>query len=119
LTTTSYHVGFTADLQLVVETLHARFPSKNIYICGFSLGGNVTMKFLGELGEAAWHLGVRGAAVTCVPFDPIESHKNIEEGFNRVVYSGVSCRILDVSCVVDYGTHYPIVIRIVIAAFDL
>jgi hypothetical protein len=106
LTTTSYHVGFTADLQLVVATLHSRFPSKHIYICGFSLGGNVTMKFLGELGEAAWDLGVRGAAVTCVPFDPIESHKNIEEGFNRVVYSGVSRRrVITMPYLAHNGLH--------------
>ena len=86
----AYHVGFTADLRLLTERLHQRFPDKSIYLCGFSLGGNVILKFLGECGDTAFDLGIRGSAVTCVPFDPVISHKNIESGLNRAIYSEVS-----------------------------
>ena len=89
-----YHVGFTADLDLLTERIHSRYPNKRIYLSGFSLGGNVILKFLGELGDSAWSRGIRGSAVTCVPFDPVVSHKNIEEGFNRAVYSVVSVAFL-------------------------
>ncbi len=85
-----YHVGFTSDLNLLTERIQLRFPNKRIYLSGFSLGGNVILKFLGEMGESAWSRGIRGSAVTCVPFDPVISHKNIEYGFNRAVYSVVS-----------------------------
>jgi predicted alpha/beta-fold hydrolase len=84
-----YHLGFTTDLDQVTSHIHEKYPDKNIYLCGFSLGGNVILKFLGELGERAWARGIRGSAVTCVPFDPVEGHKKLESGFNRAVYSEV------------------------------
>lgn len=82
-------MGFTTDLNQVVSTLHRRFPHKRLYLCGFSLGGNVSLKYLGELGEEAPSRGVYGAAVTCVPFDPAGAQSKMDVGFNRAVYSEV------------------------------
>ncbi len=86
----AYHVGFTTDINQLVSVLHARFPQKRMYLSGFSLGGNVSLKFLGELGDAAESRGIFGAAVTCVPFDPTQSQAKLDVGFNRAVYSMVS-----------------------------
>ena len=88
LTMGGYHLGWTQDLDLVTQLLHDRYPNRLIYLSGFSLGGNVCLKFLGELGDAAAERGIAGAAVTCVPFDPIASQGKLDVGFNRVVYSG-------------------------------
>lgn len=82
-----YHMGFTDDMNRLVDVLNERFPGKNIFLCGFSLGGNVCLKFLGEQGIQAWKRNIRGAAVTCVPFDPVACHLKIDVGFNRAVYS--------------------------------
>eukprot|EP01039_Chlorochromonas_danica_P011542 gene11542-12923_t len=82
-----YHMGFTADVDHLVDVLNQRYPEKQIYLCGFSLGGNVLLKFLGEQGDNAWKRNIRGAAVTCVPFDPAACHRKIDVGFNRAVYS--------------------------------
>jgi len=41
-----YHSGATDDLGVVIE--HARKSYPEIYLVGFSLGGNLTLKFLGE-----------------------------------------------------------------------
>lgn len=73
----------------LVSILHKRYPQKSMYLCGFSLGGNVILKFLGEQGETVSQRCVKGAAVTCVPFDPIECQKKLDVGFNRAVYSNV------------------------------
>jgi len=73
----------------LVTTLHERFPNKRFYMAGFSLGGNVSLKFLGELGSTAESRGIYGAAVTCVPFDLTQSQKKLDVGFNRAVYSMV------------------------------
>jgi len=82
-----YHLGFTDDLDLVTRILRERYPKRDFYISGFSLGGNVTLKFLGEQKEAALERGIKGAAVTCVPFDPIASQGKLDVGINRILYS--------------------------------
>ena len=65
-----------------------RNPEEPIFLSGFSLGGNVCLKFLGELGETAISRNIMGAAVFCVPFDTVQCQKKIDVGFSRVVYSG-------------------------------
>jgi predicted alpha/beta-fold hydrolase len=86
-------MGFTTDIDRLVEVLNERYPNKNIYLCGFSLGGNVLLKFLGEQGEQAEKRRIKGAAVTCVPFDPAACHLKIDVGFNRAIYSEVRLNI--------------------------
>lgn len=82
-----YHVGFTKDLTQLVEIIHKQYPSKGIFLMGTSLGGNVILKYLGEQGDRARKLNIRGASVACVPFDPKACQSKIDVGFNRVLYS--------------------------------
>ncbi len=63
-----YHSGETGDLATAVDRLAAERPGRPILLCGFSLGGNVVVKYLGERGEAV-PAPVAGAAVISVPFD--------------------------------------------------
>lgn len=63
-----YHSGDTGDLAWVVDRLRAERPGRPLVLAGFSLGGNVVAKYLGELGEAVPG-EVRAAAVVSVPFD--------------------------------------------------
>jgi predicted alpha/beta-fold hydrolase len=63
-----YHSGETGDLAHVVARLAAERPGRRIVLCGFSLGGNVIVKYLGEHGDALPE-EVAGAAVISVPFD--------------------------------------------------
>lgn len=73
----------------MTQYLKQKYPKKRIYLAGFSLGGNVALKYLGELGEKARGENIFGAAVACVPFDPVQSHYKLDApGFSRVVYSG-------------------------------
>ena len=50
-----YHSGETGDLDFVVRTLVAREPATPIYALGFSLGGAVLLKWLGEVGTRQRH----------------------------------------------------------------
>lgn len=63
-----YHSGETSDLTYVIDRLLSERPGRSLGLVGFSLGGNVVAKYLGERGEAAPD-GVRAAAVISVPFD--------------------------------------------------
>ena len=46
----AYHSGDTADLDYVLRVLAAREPQSCKWVVGFSLGGNVLLKWLGEQG---------------------------------------------------------------------
>lgn len=84
----AYHVGFTTDLRQLVDLLVQELPGKRFYFTGTSLGGNVILKYLGELGhEAELKKNIAGAAVACVPFDPKRCQSKIDVGWNRVLYS--------------------------------
>jgi predicted alpha/beta-fold hydrolase len=78
-----YHSGETRDLDFVVRRLQGAAPESPLLICGVSLGGNVLLKWLGELGNEARSL-VRRAAAVSVPFDLAAGSRHLERGFSRV-----------------------------------
>ena len=76
-----YHSGETRDLAWVVEAIGRRFPERPLFATGVSLGGNVLLKWLGELGPEA---PLAGAAAVSVPFDLGRSADRIEQGFSKI-----------------------------------
>jgi predicted alpha/beta-fold hydrolase len=61
-----YHSGATDDFDRVARRLAAQIAPQPLYLVGFSLGGNVAAKWLGECGADA---PVRAAALVALPFD--------------------------------------------------
>lgn len=80
--TTLYHSGQTGDLLAVIRKMKSRAP---IFLVGFSLGGNVTLKLAGELGEAAKEL-IAGVAAVSTPIDLAACVKRLHQPSN-IVYS--------------------------------
>ena len=78
-----YHSGETTDLDRVVRRLLHSHPGQSLVLVGFSLGGNVLLKWLGEQGQGA-PSEVRAAAAVSVPFDLERGARFIERGFARV-----------------------------------
>lgn len=78
-----YHSGETTDLALVIRLLRERHPATRLFISGVSLGGNVLLKHLGEIGEAA-RRDVTAAAAVSVPFDLERGCRYLQHGFARV-----------------------------------
>ena len=76
-----YHSGETGDLAFLVDWLREKKQADRIYATGFSLGGNVLTKYLGETGSQS---GFRAAAPVSVPYDLKASSVAIGRGFNRV-----------------------------------
>ena len=61
-----YHAGETGDVGRVVSHLRTVCPDATLLAAGFSLGGNMLLKYLGEQGAAS---PVKAAAAVSVPFD--------------------------------------------------
>lgn len=68
LTATLYHAGLTDDLRQIVAELSARDGLQEIYLMGFSLGGNVVLKLAGEYGREMPPV-VRGVAAVSPSID--------------------------------------------------
>jgi predicted alpha/beta-fold hydrolase len=64
----SYHSGETDDLVFVVDRLIRERGAKRLGVVGWSLGGNVLLKWLGEEGHRLPD-AVRAAAAVSAPFD--------------------------------------------------
>ena len=46
-----YHSGETTDLDFVVHTILEKYDYEEVILIGFSLGGNVVLKYAGEKGK--------------------------------------------------------------------
>lgn len=77
----SYHSGDTADLQAVLAHLRRRFPHRQFFAVGYSLGGNVLLKHLGESGDAC---DIAAAAAVSVPFELAAGAERLNRGLSRV-----------------------------------
>ena len=64
----SYHSGETKDLRLILNTISKTGDYDEIALAGFSLGGNVILKYLGEESDAIPE-AVKKAVVFSVPCD--------------------------------------------------
>jgi predicted alpha/beta-fold hydrolase len=78
-----YHSGETSDLAFALARVLQEHPSSPVLLAGVSLGGNVLLKYLGEVGENASPRLVAAGAVS-VPFDLERGSRFISEGFSRV-----------------------------------
>ncbi|HEX4276782.1 MAG TPA: alpha/beta fold hydrolase [Bryobacteraceae bacterium] len=75
---TLYHAGLTSDLRVFVESLSGNYP---VFLVGFSLGANVSLKMAGELGETSLIQGVVGIST---PLDLAAGVRRLAKLDNRL-----------------------------------
>ncbi len=80
-----YHAGDTADLDLVVRRVSEKYPFFPLALVGFSIGGNVLLRYLGEKGRNIYPF-VKCAAAVSVPCQLNESAKKMGEPSNRLYF---------------------------------
>jgi predicted alpha/beta-fold hydrolase len=78
-----YHSGATEDLQMVVSHALANHAALSIDLVGFSLGGNLTLKYLGEC-PAELPQRLHRAATFSVPCDLACSSRQLSLPSNRI-----------------------------------
>lgn len=76
-----YHAGETDDIRYFLERLRITGHDGPLVAVGYSLGGNILLKYLGENG-ASTPLGA--AAAVCAPLNLHDSAKAISTGFSKV-----------------------------------
>ncbi len=77
----SYHSGKTDDAREFVSSVKKRFTSNNLFALGYSVGGNVLLKLLGEDGKSS---PFKSAISICAPLDLRISVGAISQGFSRI-----------------------------------
>jgi len=80
----SYHSGETGDLAFVLENVFQKYDE--IALVGFSLGGNVILKYLGEQGKNISNK-ILGAVTFSVPCDLATSGMTLSEATNKIYMS--------------------------------
>jgi predicted alpha/beta-fold hydrolase len=77
----SYHMGETEDLGLIVRHALERGKYRRLALVGFSLGGNVVMKYLGEGGKDRPR-EVAAAVALSVPCHIASANREIDRWYN-------------------------------------
>mgnify|MGYP005990356457 CR=1 FL=1 len=79
----TYHSGKTEDVSFVVQHLLDAYNYDNIIIIGFSLGGNLTLKYMGEFA-ASLSDKIKGAIAFSVPIDIADSEYEMDKIKNKL-----------------------------------
>lgn len=76
-----YHSGSTDDYRTFFNWINQRFPGKDIYAVGYSLGANALVKYLGEEGSKSL---VRRSVAVSPPYDLKEGSIRMQQGINKL-----------------------------------
>lgn len=76
-----YHSGETEDLEEVFQLIRSRHPSTPVFGVGYSLGGNVLLKWLGEREESP---DIEGAVAVSVPYDLGVTSVSLDKGLSKI-----------------------------------
>jgi uncharacterized protein len=77
----AFHAGQTSDLKEFIESLKNRYPEHRIFVVGFSLGGNILLKYLGENKESSL---IHSAVAISVPFLLKQTQISLSRGFSQI-----------------------------------
>jgi predicted alpha/beta-fold hydrolase len=82
----SYHSGDSAEINWILRRLKSENQSRDLFVVGVSLGGNMLLKWLGEQGGDAADV-VAGAVAVSAPLDLNAAASVLDFGHRRVIYT--------------------------------
>ena len=77
----TYHAGKTDDIAYIVNHIQQQYPNRPMVALGYSLGANVLLKWLGEIGKNA---PIALAIAVSTPFELHYAIRRIEVGFSTI-----------------------------------
>ena len=97
----SYHSGETQDALEFLKHLHTQYPQAKLFGIGYSLGANMLLKLLGEMGENS--LLCKAVAVSA-PLELEACANYINQGFSQI-YQSRLLKELNKSLAIKYEKH--------------
>ena len=79
----TYHSGKTEDVDFVLNHLLTNYDYENLVLVGFSLGGNLTLKYLGE-NTARLPSKIKGGIAVSVPIHIASAEKEMDKLKNKL-----------------------------------
>jgi predicted alpha/beta-fold hydrolase len=79
----SYHSGATEELQILLDHVFSSTDYESVSLIGFSLGGNLMLKYLGDAGSKV-DSRIQASVAISVPCDLASSAKKLEQWQNRI-----------------------------------
>lgn len=79
----TYHSGFIEDLQVVLKYVLKHYSYPSLALIGFSLGGNLTLKYMGEVADRM-PPEIKTAVAFSVPCDLTASSRQLARKENRI-----------------------------------
>lgn len=76
----SYHAGFTNDLDLLCQQIKRDYPNRSLLLAGFSLGGNMMLKWLGEKTD---EVDITAAVAVSVPYKLGHCADKVDQGLAK------------------------------------
>jgi predicted alpha/beta-fold hydrolase len=98
----AYHSGDTADAKIWIEEVARRYPNSKLFGIGYSLGGNMLLKLMGEMGKKSL---LKACVSISAPIDLSISADTIDRGFSRVIYQEYLLNRLKKSLLEKYKYH--------------
>lgn len=86
----SYHSGDTGDIQFITDYLQDKHQQAIFCTVGYSLGGNVLLKWLGEQGNQA---NTQYGIAISVPFLLDDAARRMNQGFSKVYQNHLVTRL--------------------------
>jgi uncharacterized protein len=79
----AYHSGDATEIDWILRRVKAEAPDQPVYVVAISLGGNASLKWLGEQGSAAASV-VEAVAAVSAPLDLMASGAALGQGFCKL-----------------------------------
>jgi len=77
----SYHSGYTADMNYLIQSVGQRYPERRIHAVGYSLSANALLKYLGETGKDS---ALTSAVAVAPPLVLKVGAERLNKGFSRI-----------------------------------
>ena len=99
----AYHSGDSTEIDWILRRAKSESPAQPLFVAAISLGGNATLKWLGEQGNAAAPIANAVAAISA-PMDLMAAGEVLEQGFCKV-YTYRFLRTMKRKCLIKLRQH--------------